>query len=74
MIVVDQPDALIDQPIALRGFAPRQPVSVTATQTYAEATRRQSRATFISDNDEAHFRRGAELSIFAHALGRGVCT
>jgi dienelactone hydrolase len=53
MIVVDQPDALIDQPIAiaLRGFAPRQLVSVTATQTYAEATRWQSRATFISDND-----------------------
>src|SRR5262249_23241650 len=36
--------------IALRGFAPRQPVTVTATQTYAEATRWQSRATFISDN------------------------
>ena len=52
MIVVDQPDALVDQPIAiaLRGFAPRQPVSVTATQTYAEAARWQSRATFISDN------------------------
>jgi dienelactone hydrolase len=53
MIVVDQPDALIDQPIAiaLRGFAPRHPVSVTATQTYAEAICWQSRATFISDND-----------------------
>jgi Acyl-CoA thioester hydrolase/BAAT N-terminal region len=51
MIVVDRPDALIDQPIALRDFAPRQPASVTATQTYAEATRWQSRATFISDND-----------------------
>jgi len=53
MIVVDHPDALIDQPISivLRGFTPRQPVSVTATQTYAEATRWQSRATFISDND-----------------------
>jgi len=52
MIVVDQPDALVDQPIAiaLRGFAPRQPVSVIATQTYAEAARWQSRATFISDN------------------------
>jgi Acyl-CoA thioester hydrolase/BAAT N-terminal region len=47
MIVVDQPDALIDQPIAiaLRGFAPRQQVSVTATQTYAETTSWQSRAT-----------------------------
>jgi dienelactone hydrolase len=53
MIVVDQPDALIDQPIAiaLRGFTPRRPVSVTATLTYAEATRWQSRATFISDDD-----------------------
>src|SRR5262245_29583130 len=53
MIVVDEPDALIDRPIAivLRGFGPRQPVSVTATQTYAEATSWQSHATFISDND-----------------------
>jgi dienelactone hydrolase len=53
MILVDQPDALIDQPIAiaLRGFTPRQPVSVTATLTYAEAIRWQSRATFISDDD-----------------------
>ena len=53
MIVVDQPDALIDQPIAiaLRGFAPRQPVRVTATQTYADTARWESRATFISDND-----------------------
>jgi dienelactone hydrolase len=53
MIVVDRRDALIDQPIAiaLRDFAPRQRVSVTATQTYAEAARWQSRATFISDND-----------------------
>jgi hypothetical protein len=53
MIVVDQPDALIDQPIAiaLRGFAPRQPVSVTATQTYANAIRWQSQAMFISDDD-----------------------
>ena len=53
MIVVDQPDALIDQPIAiaLRGFTPRQPVSVTATQTYANAIRWQSHAMFISDDD-----------------------
>ncbi len=53
MIVVDQPDALIDQPvaIALHGFALRTPVNVTATQTYAEVTRWQSRATFITDND-----------------------
>jgi hypothetical protein len=53
MIVVDQPDALIDQPIAiaLRGFTPRQPVKVTATQTYADAVRWQSNATFVSDDD-----------------------
>jgi hypothetical protein len=52
MIVVDQPDALIDRPIAiaLSGFPPRQPVRVTATQTYAEAARWQSRATFLSDD------------------------
>jgi hypothetical protein len=49
MIVVDQPDALIDQPISitLRGVMPRQPVSVTATLTYADAVRWQSRATFV---------------------------
>jgi dienelactone hydrolase len=53
MIVVDQPNALIDQPItiALRGFKPHQPVSVSATLTYADAVSWQSRATFISDDD-----------------------
>src|SRR6185503_1733456 len=53
MIDVDQPDALIDQPVAivLRGFAPRRPVNVIATQIYAEALRWQSRATFITDNE-----------------------
>jgi len=53
VIVVDQPDALIDAPIAiaLRRFAPRQLVTVTATQIYAEAGRWQSRATFVSDDD-----------------------
>jgi len=52
IIVVDQPDALIDQPIAiaLRDFTPRRPVSVTATMTYADAVRWQSRATFVSDD------------------------
>jgi hypothetical protein len=66
MIVVDRTDALIDQPIAivLRGFAPRQPVSVTATQTYAEVTRWQSRATFISDsNGQVDVTRQAPLSV-----------
>ena len=53
MIVVDQPSALIDQPIAitLRGFAPGQPVTLTATMTYAGAMRWQSCATFTSDDD-----------------------
>jgi hypothetical protein len=51
MIVVDRPDALIDQPIAITLHGFDQPVSVTATQTYAEATRWKSRATFINDND-----------------------
>jgi dienelactone hydrolase len=65
MIVVDRPDALIDQPItiALRGFTPRQPVSVTATQSYAEATRWQSRATFITyDDDQVDVTRQAPVS------------
>jgi hypothetical protein len=65
MIVVDQPDALIDQliVISLRGFAPLQPVSVTATQTYADATRWQSRATFISnDNGQVHLARQPPVS------------
>src|SRR5262252_3263059 len=53
MIVVDRPDALIDQPIAIAlcGFTPRRPVSVTATLTYADAVNWQSRATFVSDDD-----------------------
>src|SRR5262245_55064297 len=65
MIVVDQPDALIDQPIviALRGFAPLQPVSVTATQTYADAIRWQSRATFIcNDNGQVDLGRQPPVS------------
>jgi hypothetical protein len=47
MIVVDQPDALIDRPIAiaLRGFIPHQPVRLAATQSYADAVRWRSRAT-----------------------------
>ena len=65
MIVVDQPDALIDQSIviALRGFTPCRPVSMTATQTYAEALRWQSRATFVSDNNgQVHVTRQAPVS------------
>jgi dienelactone hydrolase len=53
MIIVDQPTALIDAPIAiaLRNFPPRQPVTVTATQTFADASRWQARATFIAEGD-----------------------
>jgi dienelactone hydrolase len=53
MIVVDRPVALIDAPITieLRGFAPREAVTMTATMTYADAARWQSRATFTSDDD-----------------------
>jgi hypothetical protein len=53
MILVDQPIALIDQPIAieLRGFPPHQQVRITATQTLPGASRWQGHATFISDGD-----------------------
>jgi dienelactone hydrolase len=53
VIVVDQPVALIDAAIAieLRGFPPRQPVTVTALQTFPSMSRWQARATFMSDDD-----------------------
>jgi len=53
MIVVDQPVALIDAVVAieLRGFPPRQPVTVTAIQTFPSKSRWQARATFMSDDD-----------------------
>src|SRR5580658_8412776 len=53
MIIVDQPHSLIDLPITitLRDFAPRQSVTVTATQTFADDSRWQGRATFISAGD-----------------------
>jgi len=51
MIVVDHASALIDQPIALelRGYAPRQPVILTASIEFADGSRWQSRATFVAD-------------------------
>jgi hypothetical protein len=51
-IVVDQPTALADAAISieLRGFLPRQPVSVTATQKFPNASRWQARANFTSDD------------------------
>jgi Acyl-CoA thioester hydrolase/BAAT N-terminal region len=53
MIVIDQPVALIDSAIAieLRGFPPRQPVSVTAIQTFPSTARWRATATFMSDDD-----------------------
>src|SRR5262245_14277349 len=53
MIVVDQPVALIDATVAIeiRGFPPRQPVTITATQTFPSGSRWQARATFMSDDD-----------------------
>jgi dienelactone hydrolase len=52
MIVVDHPTALVDAAIKieLRGFPPRRPVSLTATQTFPNATRWQANATFTSDD------------------------
>jgi len=53
MIVVDQLVALIDTVIAieLRGFPARQPVTITALQTFPGTSRRQAHATFMSDDD-----------------------
>jgi hypothetical protein len=53
VIVIDQPVALIDAEVSveLRGFPPRQPVTVTALQTFPNMSRWQARATFMSDDD-----------------------
>src|SRR5207253_8918354 len=37
--------------IELRGFPARQPITITATQTYPNMSRWQGRATFTSDDD-----------------------
>ncbi len=52
MIVVDQPDALMDVPIIieLKGFTPGQPVILTATQSFPSNSRWRAHATFISDD------------------------
>jgi hypothetical protein len=52
MIVVDQPAALLDVPVAieLNGFAPRQPVTLTATQIYPIHSCLQAHATFMTDD------------------------
>ena len=65
MIVIDQPAALIDTAIAieLRGFPPRQPVTVTAIQTFPSGSRWQAHATFLSDDDGCvHVARQAPMS------------
>src|SRR5882672_1803926 len=55
MIVVDQPDALMDVPVAieLREFTPRQAVTVTATQIFPSHSRWQAHATFMTDETGA---------------------
>ena len=65
MIVVDQPVALIDAAVAieLRGFPARQPVTITAIQTFPSMSRWQARATFMSDDDGCvHVARQAPVS------------
>jgi len=51
MIVVDHASALIDQPVALelRGYAAGQPVTLTASMDFADGSRWQSHATFVTD-------------------------
>ena len=55
MIVVDQPDALMDVPVAieLREFTPHQAVTVTATQIFPSHSRWQAHATFMADESGA---------------------
>jgi dienelactone hydrolase len=52
VIVIDQPVALIDAAVAieLRGFPPRQPVTIMALQTFPSA-RWRATATFMSDDE-----------------------
>jgi hypothetical protein len=60
MIVLDRHSALIDETIAIRieGLSPRQPVTITATQTLYHASRWQAQAIFVGDHsgcvDVAH--------------------
>ena len=53
VIVVDQPAPLFDATVAIevRGFPARQPVTITAIQTYPNMSRWQGRATFMSDDE-----------------------
>src|SRR5205823_11700177 len=64
VIVIDQPVALIDAAVAieLRGFPPRQPVTITALQTFPR-TRWRATATFMSDDEgSVYVARQAPLS------------
>jgi Acyl-CoA thioester hydrolase/BAAT N-terminal region len=49
----DQPAPLFDAAVTieLRGFPARQPITITAIQTYPNMSRWQGRATFMSDGD-----------------------
>jgi dienelactone hydrolase len=53
VIVVDQLAPLFDATVAIevRGFLARQPVTITAIQTYPNMSRWQGRATFMSDDE-----------------------
>ena len=65
MIVVDHASALIDQAVALelRGYAAGQPVTLTASIQFADGTRWQSHATFVTDESGcADLTRQAPLS------------
>jgi dienelactone hydrolase len=65
MIVVDQPIALVDTPISIaaRSFPPREPVTLTAVQTFPSGSRWQSHATFLADeNGDVDVPREAPIS------------
>jgi hypothetical protein len=53
MIVLDHHSVLIDETLAIRiqGCPPRQPITITATQTFSDASRWQAHATFICDDN-----------------------
>jgi hypothetical protein len=53
VILVDQPAPLFDATVAIevRGFPARQPITITAIQTYPNMSRWQGRATFMSDDE-----------------------
>jgi hypothetical protein len=53
MIVIDQPSALMDIPVSieLKGFPPRQSVTLTATQIFPSHSRWQAHATFLTDDE-----------------------